>query len=31
MKGGWDSPLETLSSVGPETGVLITMVWYSCW
>ena len=30
MKGGWDSPSEVVISTGPEIGVLITVVQYSC-
>ena len=31
MKGGWDSPLEVVMGIGLEIGVLMMMVWYSCW
>ena len=30
-KGGWDSPSEVVIGTGLETGVLMMMVWYSCW
>ena len=30
-KGGQDSPLEVVIGIGPEIGVLIVMVQYSCW
>ena len=31
MKGGWDLPLEVVVGIGLEIGVLMTIVWYSCW
>ena len=31
MKGGWDSLLEVVISIGPEMGVLMMIVQYSCW